>query len=79
VTVVIVKVVMVTELIGTVIIVTVVIVAVVLVTVVVVTVLSGFGLSDWPIWTDFVGENFRRRILFFGKKIPPKNYRSGKC
>ena len=28
---------------------------------------SGFGLSDWPIWTDFVAENFRRRALFFGK------------
>ena len=26
---------------------------------------SGFGLSDWPIWTDFVGENFLRRALFF--------------
>ena len=22
------------------------------------TVHSGFGLFDWPIWTDFVGENF---------------------
>ena len=23
----------------------------------------GFGPSDWPIWTNFVGRNFRRRAL----------------
>ena len=28
---------------------------------------SGFSLSDWPIWTDFVAENFRRCTLFFCK------------
>ena len=28
---------------------------------------SVFAPSDWPIWTNFVGENFRRRLLFFGK------------
>ena len=28
---------------------------------------SGFGPSNLPIWTDFVGENFRQRVLFFGK------------
>ena len=28
---------------------------------------SGFGPSNWPITTNFVGENFRRRDLFFGK------------
>ena len=25
---------------------------------------SGFAPSDWPIWTDFVGQKFKRRILF---------------
>ena len=25
---------------------------------------SGFGLSDWPIMTDFVGGNFRQHALF---------------
>ena len=25
---------------------------------------SGFGPSDWPIMTDFVGGNFRQRALF---------------
>ena len=25
---------------------------------------SGFGPSDWPIRTDFVGENFRQRVFF---------------
>ena len=30
---------------------------------------SGFGSSDWPIWTDFVRGNFRQRALFFGKSI----------
>ena len=28
---------------------------------------SGFGPSDWPIWTDFVGGNFRQRVFFFVK------------
>ena len=27
---------------------------------------SGFNPFDWPIWTDFVGRNFRLRALFFG-------------
>ena len=26
---------------------------------------NDFGLSHWPIWTDFVAENFRRCVLFF--------------
>ena len=51
---------------------------------------SGFGPSDWPIWTDLVGGNFRQRALFLvratektktvlDQKIPLQNYRSGKC
>ena len=28
---------------------------------------SGFGPSDWPIWTDFVGGNLRLRTLFLVK------------
>ena len=26
---------------------------------------NGFDPFDWPIWTDFVGGNFRLRALFF--------------
>ena len=38
---------------------------------------SGFGPSDWPIWTDFVGENFWRRALFFGKSYRENKNCSG--
>ena len=65
-------------------------VVVVIVVSVVVVVQSGFGLSNWPIWTNFVRENFQWRILFLVKatkkiktvldpKIPHKNYRGGTC
>ena len=47
---------------------------------------SGFGLSDWPIWTDFVAENVQQCALFLvratkdiktvlDQKIPQKSYR----
>ena len=38
---------------------------------------SGFGPSDWPIWTDFVGGNFRQRVLFFGKSYRENKNCSG--
>ena len=38
---------------------------------------SGFGPSDWPIGTDFVGENFRRLALFFGKSYRENKSCSG--
>ena len=51
---------------------------------------NGFGHSDWPIWTDFVGGNFRLQHFFFGDSYKenlncsgsennPKDYRSAKC
>ena len=52
---------------------------------------SGFGPSDWPIWTDFVGGNFRQCVHLFvratektkngsgSENTTKKNYRSGKC
>ena len=49
---------------------------------------SGFGPSDLPIWTNLMGENFRRHVFFFvysyreeekcsGSENTLKNYRMG--
>ena len=38
---------------------------------------SGFDPSDWLIWTDFVGGNFRQRVLFFGKSYRENKNCSG--
>ena len=50
---------------------------------------SGFDPSDLPIWSDFVGGNFRLRAFFLVRAIDKKkcsgsentqtNYRSNKC
>ena len=46
---------------------------------------SGFGTSDWPIWTDFVGvrfcvgKSYRENKNYSGSENTPKKYRSGKC
>ena len=44
---------------------------------VVITLHSGFGPSDWPIWTDFAGGKFRQRALFFGKSYRENKNCSG--
>ena len=38
---------------------------------------SGFDPSDWPIWTDFAGGNFRLHALFFGKSYRENKNCSG--